>query len=108
MQRLVSFVVALAVAHAACARGSGLPAALDDREFWTLIEMLSEPGGQFTLSENLVSNEPRVAENLRGIRSVGGVYVGVGPEQNFSYIARLRPRIAFVVDIRNENRNLHL
>jgi hypothetical protein len=34
--------------------------------------------------------------------------VGVGPEQNFSYIARLRPSMAFIVDIRRENRNLHL
>ena len=39
---------------------------------------------------------------------MSGVYIGVGPEQNFSYIARLRPTIAFIVDIRLENRNLHL
>jgi hypothetical protein len=32
----------------------------------------------------------------------------VGPEQNFSYIAKLRPAIAFIIDIRRENRNLHL
>jgi hypothetical protein len=33
----------------------------------------------------------------------GGVYIGVGPEQNFTYIAALRPRIAFIVDIRRQN-----
>lgn len=32
----------------------------------------------------------------------------MGPEQNFSYIARLRPDMAFIVDIRRENRSLHL
>jgi hypothetical protein len=29
----------------------------------------------------------------------GGVYVGVGPEQNFTFIAAAHPRLAFVVDI---------
>ena len=105
--RLTCLLLALALAQQACGR-SGLPSALGDREFWHLVETLSEPAGQFTLSENLVSNEPRVAENLRWLRPAGGVYVGVGPEQNFSYIARLRPSLAFIVDIRTENRNLHL
>jgi hypothetical protein len=73
-----------------------------------LITALSEPPGTFTLSDNFVSNEPRVAENARWLRPAGGVYVGVGPEQNFSYIARLQPSMAFVVDIRRENRDLHL
>ena len=36
------------------------------------------------------------------------MYIGVGPEQNFSYIAELRPTMAFVIDIRRENRTLHL
>jgi hypothetical protein len=36
------------------------------------------------------------------------VYIGVGPEQNFSYIARLRPAMALIVDIRRENLSLHL
>lgn len=85
-----------------------MPAAMSDREFWTLSEAVSEPPGTFSLSENLVSNEPHVAENVRWLRPSGGVYVGVGPEQNFSYIAKLRPTIAFIVDIRRENRNLHL
>ena len=38
----------------------------------------------------------------------GGVYVGVGPEQNFSYIAALRPKMAFIVDIRRQNMIEHL
>jgi hypothetical protein len=38
----------------------------------------------------------------------GGVYVGVGPEQNFTYLGTLRPRIAFIVDIRRQNLLQHL
>jgi hypothetical protein len=73
-----------------------------------LTEALSEPAGTFTLSDNLVSNEPHFAQTVRWLRSKGGVYIGVGPEQNFSYIAALRPVLAFIIDIRRENRNLHL
>lgn len=89
-------------------RPSAAPAAIDDREFWRLVDALSEAPGTFSISENLVSNEPYFADTVRVLRRTGGVYVGVGPEQNFSYIARLRPSVAFIVDIRRENRNLHL
>jgi hypothetical protein len=95
----------LLLAGAACR--STLPPAMSDEEFRALVESLSEPAGAFTLSDNLVSNERRFAENARWIQPRGGVYVGVGPEQNFSYIANLQPAIAFVIDIRRENRNLH-
>ena len=95
------------VAVAAC-RSSTLAPALSDAEFWSVSEALSEPAGAFTISDNLVSNEPRFAENARFVQARGGVYVGVGPEQNFSYIAKVRPATAFIVDIRRENRNLHL
>src|SRR5438128_1295919 len=96
------------LAAAGCARRSAVPAALSDREFWSLIEALSEPPGRFTVSDNLLSNEPHVAENLRQLPRSGGVYIGVGPEQNFSYIERARPQLAFIVDIRRENLSLHL
>ena len=96
------------LASAACASQSRLPGALNDQEFWRLIEALSEPAGKFSISDNFVSNEPHIAERVRRLRPSGGVYIGVGPEQNFSYIARLRPAMAFIVDIRRENRNLHL
>jgi hypothetical protein len=85
-----------------------LPAKLSDDEFWRLVTDLSELPGAFAHSENLVSNEREFARNLQILRPLGGVYVGVGPEQNFSYIARLQPIMAFIVDIRRENRNLHL
>ena len=97
---------AVLLAAVAC-RSSTLPRAMSDGEFRALVETLSEPDGMFALSDNFVSNEPRVAENARWIPPRGGVYVGVGPEQNFTYIAKLRPATAFVVDIRRDNRNLH-
>ncbi|MGH9200487.1 MAG: hypothetical protein ACRD2A_04535, partial [Vicinamibacterales bacterium] len=69
---------------------------LTDNAFWTLSEAASEPAGTFTHSENLVSNERDFAQTIRVLRPTGGVYVGVGPEQNFSYIARLQPDMAFI------------
>jgi hypothetical protein len=87
-----------------------LPARLGDQEFWRLVSEFSEPDGTFH-SENLVSNEslfqtviPRLTET--GVP--GRAYIGVGSEQNFSYIAALRPAIAFIVDIRHGNLDLHL
>ena len=83
---------------------------LTNQQFWTLMSGLSEPDGNFR-SDNLVSNEVKfqwvIPELLRRVKP-GGVYVGVGPEQNFSYIAALKPRIAFIVDIRRGNTDLHL
>jgi hypothetical protein len=34
--------------------------------------------------------------------------MGVGPEQNFTYISALKPAMAFIVDIRRGNLDLHL
>jgi hypothetical protein len=99
---------AIVLSGVACARRSTLPRALSDREFWNLSEALSEPAGAFTLSDNLLSNEPHLAENVRRLPQGNGVYIGVGPEQNFSYIAGMRPAMAFIIDIRRENRSLHL
>jgi hypothetical protein len=87
---------------------SALPPALKDDEFWRLSTELSEPEGVFTHSDNLVSNESHFPHTIRRLRARGGAYIGVGPEQNFSYMARLEPSIAFIIDIRSENRNLHL
>ena len=98
----------VALASAACGR-STVPSQLSDRDFWTLVEDLSEAPGAFALSDNLVSNEPRLSDRVRALHYAGrGAYIGVGPEQNFSYIARVQPSVAFIVDIRRENRSLHL
>jgi len=87
-----------------------LPAQLDDAAFWTLIGNLSEPGGSFR-SDNLLSNElymQYVIPQLTHTAKQGGVYIGVGPEQNFTYIAAVRPSMVFIVDIRRGNLDLHL
>jgi hypothetical protein len=87
-----------------------VPARLNDRAFWKLISDLSEPNGNFR-SDNLVSNEIRyqdVIPQLLRSTTPGEVYLGVGPEQNFTYIAALRPRIAFILDLRRGNFDLHL
>jgi hypothetical protein len=87
-----------------------IPLRLTDKEFWTLSAELSEPAGYFR-SDNLVSNEVTfqhpIPELIRRA-GTGGVYLGVGPDQNFTYIAALKPRIAFIVDIRRLNVMQHL
>ena len=105
-----SLALALQVEIACAPRHSApsLPAALTADEFWRLSTEFSEPAGQFTHSENLVSNEELFAHTVHLLRPRGGAFIGVGPEQNFSYIARLEPAMAFIVDIRAENRHLHL
>src|SRR3954462_4747200 len=87
--------------------GGARPAAT---RFAAQIEALSEPGGYFD-TDNLISNERsylQVLPDLERPAVRGGAYVGVGPDQNFSYIARLRPAVAFIVDIRRDNLLLHL
>ncbi|MEO8522205.1 MAG: hypothetical protein ABI603_12625, partial [Acidobacteriota bacterium] len=95
----------LAGAHQAAGPAAGRPS-----PFAARIEALSEPPGYFD-TDNLISNErsyPDVLPLLERAPLLGGAYVGVGPDQNFSYIARLRPSIAFIVDIRRDNLLLHL
>lgn len=87
-----------------------VPARLSDSEFWRLIDDLSEPDGTFR-SDNLLSNELQfqyVLGDLMRTAKSGGAYLGVGPEQNFTYIAALKPSIAFIVDVRRGNLDLHL
>jgi hypothetical protein len=45
---------------------------------------------------------------LRALGVRGGAYIGVGPDQSFSYIAAVRPRIAYIIDIRRDNMIQHL
>ncbi|MEK6303630.1 MAG: hypothetical protein AABO41_23240 [Acidobacteriota bacterium] len=86
------------------------PDSLSAAEFSRLSRELSEEGGYFR-SDNFTSNETAyltVVDKLRQLGATGGAYVGVGPEQNFTYIAKLRPRIAFIVDIRRQAIIQHL
>lgn len=105
----IAAIVALSSAFAACAGARDREAAprLSNEEFRRVSLALSEPGGDFH-TDNLVSNELSSAHTLRQLRAAGGVFIGVGPEQNFSFIAALEPEMAFIVDIRSANRTLHL
>ena len=88
-----------------------LPTRLSDNEFWTLETDISEPGGYFQIADNFTSNEMEVGQlftMLRTSQVSGGVYMGVGPEQNFTYIAAIRPKMAFIVDIRRQAVMQHL
>src|SRR4029078_11943367 len=87
-----------------------LPKQLSDASFWKLATDFSEPGGYFR-SDNFVSNEEMfqfVIPDLKKITKPGGVYLGVGPDQNFTYIVALQPKIAFIFDIRRQNMMQHL
>ncbi len=89
---------------------SAPPQAQAPEKFSSLIERLSEPGAYFD-TDNLISNERSYLHVLPALDTAGtrgGVYLGVGADQNFSYIARIRPIVAFIVDIRRDNLLLHL
>ncbi|MBI2796034.1 MAG: hypothetical protein HYX65_04930 [Gemmatimonadetes bacterium] len=99
--------LALGATHAAAQR---LPDRLADSTFWRLMNEYSEPWGTFR-SENFVSNETSlqwVIPELQSLVMPGGVYLGVAPDQNFTYIVALKPSIAFIVDIRHQNAIQHL
>src|SRR5262245_49041756 len=103
----VGLVVFLALFSSA--RVEEIPTAITDQEFWRMVSEFSEPGGAF--QAEFMSNEDSaqfVIPALQQTSRRGGVYVGVGPEQNFTYIAAIQPRLAFVVDIRRDNMLQHL
>jgi hypothetical protein len=84
--------------------------AISDSAFAALVARISEPGGYFD-TDNLISNESgylKVVGALERLGIRGGAYVGVGPDQNFSYVAAVRPEIAFLIDIRRDNVLQHL
>ena len=83
---------------------------LTSREFWHFFTTASEESGVFP-SENFVSNEKTyqyVIPALQDALTPNGVYLGVGPEQNFTYIVNLKPRLAVIIDIRRQNAMQHL
>lgn len=89
---------------------SSVSSLVADSGFARIVERVSEAGGFFD-TDNLISNERSYLHVLGALESLdvrGGVYIGVGPDQNFSYIADIRPDLAFIVDIRADNRLQHL
>jgi hypothetical protein len=90
---------------------SPLPAKLTSEEFWKLTTDISEPGGYFRITDNYTSNENEIGQIFTMLRQqgkAGGVYIGVGPEQNLTYIAAIKPAMAFVIDIRRQAVMQHL
>jgi hypothetical protein len=118
IRTLAAVVFACSTAHAGLnlfpgdahsVRAEQLPPAIADREFWRIVSEFSEPTGRFQLQ--YMSNEDSyqfVMPALTAAAPREGVYLGVGPEQNFTYIAAIQPRLAFIIDIRRENMIEHL
>ena len=107
---LICFAALLFIVSSYSWGAATVPERLSDEAFWKLSERASESDGVFS-SENFVSNELKYGDVIRELvksSRPGGVYLGVGPEQNFSYVAALHPRIAFIVDIRRQNLIEHL
>src|SRR3954469_22250112 len=109
MRTLLRLGVALLVAVPA-ASAQSLAERLSDKELWQLNTDFSEANGYFR-SDNFLSNETGfqwVIPELKRRIAPGGVYLGVVPEQNFTYIVALQPKIAFIFDIRRGNMIAHL
>ena len=79
-------------------------------DFAQLVNRLSEKAGYFG-SDNLVSNElsyQHVLGRLAKNNVTGGAYLGVGPDQNFTYISQIKPHVAVMIDIRRDAMLQHL
>src|SRR5215467_5856631 len=107
---LVVICLALIIGIAVRVRAQSIPERLSDLIFWSMSVEVSEEDGTFR-SDNLLSNElyfQYVIPDLIKTTKPGRVYMGVGPEQNFTYIVAVKPRMVFIVDIRRGNKDLHL
>lgn len=83
---------------------------MTDAQLGELMGKLSESPGDFP-SHNFVSNETSYLDAAKVLREPsmrGRAYVGVGPEQNLTYVGLMQPAIAYVVDIRRGNAVEHL
>jgi hypothetical protein len=106
----LAVIVTLVLPQSSLRAAQTLPGQISDAAFWQMVVDFSEAGGSF-VSENFVSNErgyQNLIPRLQAALKPGGVYLGVGPEQNFQYIAALKPRMAFIIDIRRQNLVQHL
>ena len=108
-QRICLFLIATFVIFSGTF-SAATPPELSDADFWKLATEFSEEDGTFR-SDNLLSNETTfqyVIPEVLKVAKQGRVYLGVGPEQNFTYIAALKPSMAFIIDIRHGNFDVHL
>src|SRR5262249_2770827 len=82
-----------------------LPDQISDPEFWRMITDFSERSGPYT-GDNWISNEASIQDvipPLKQLTKPGGIYLGVGPEQNFTYMWALQSKMGFIIDIRRQN-----
>ncbi len=112
---LVAIALAGNLVALSAARTSELPERLTDQEFWALSQDSSEPGGYFRAADitNLTSNEQLFQHVIPDLVSrvkptSGSVYLGVGPEQNYTYMVATRPKMAIIFDIRRGNLDTQL
>jgi len=83
---------------------------LTDQEFEQVSLALSEAPGYFD-TDNLISNEisyVHVIPKLKEVTRAGGAYLGVGPDQNFTYMVHVQPAFAVIIDLRRDNLLQHL
>jgi len=109
--RVAALALSLVLVASLSARPAALPEKLSDADFWKLASESSEPDAYFRITDNYTSNEREIGQVFTMLRESGvkgGVYLGVGPEQNFTYIAAIRPSMAFVLDIRRQAAMQHL
>src|SRR5262245_6190742 len=106
----IAWLIGLSVTLPSLHAQTPLPRELSDHDFWKMISDFSEPAGYYKY-ENFMSNEDdyqAVLPALEKSRKSGSIYIGVGPEQNFTYISAVRPAMAFIIDIRRQNLLEHL
>ena len=102
---LICLAVVFGAARLPIKAADTLPGQYTDAEFWRMVTEFSEPGGDYQY-ENFVSNEisyQEVIPELSRLAKPGGVYLGVASEQNFTYIDVVRPKVAFIFDVRRQN-----
>ena len=102
---LICLLALFGVAWLSVKAADTLPDQYTDAEFWRMVTDFSEVGGDYQY-QNFVSNEisyQEVLPELSRLAKRGGVYFGVASEQNFTYIDVVRPKVAFIFDVRRQN-----
>jgi hypothetical protein len=104
----IGYLAVALLPHGLAAQTHRTPDSLTNREFWEFFTRASEESGVFP-SENFVSNEKTYQYVIPSLQDLtpNGVYLGVGPEQNFTYIVNVKPRLAVIIDIRRQNAMQH-
>ncbi|MGA1369653.1 MAG: hypothetical protein ACO394_14195 [Blastocatellia bacterium] len=108
--RFLTFLLGVLWALPVAVQAQSAPLVGKQSDFAQLSQRLSERAGYFG-SDNLVSNElsyQHVLGKLAEMELRGGVYLGVGPDQNYTYIAQIQPRLAIMVDVRRDAMLQHL